>query len=204
MKLNGPVEVTWSHGEPYPQPHGAGFICLYCNKKSKGGGVTRLKEHLAGAPGNVKDCPNVPAYIKDLMSVEVAKGKARRQRGKTIRLFVENEVMAANIGYGRPRNALDEAIQIETAMRESLRGSNSVLENDSSPFGRPSGSGAASCSGNRQTRIDSFYQSPQNASNSPFDIDLARSRAQAQPRVDIMLMGCQRETWEILGKMVSC
>ena len=198
MKLNGPIEVTWSHGEPFPHPHGAGFKCFYCFKKVKGGGVTRLKEHLTGATGNVVDCPNVPAYIKDLMSSELVKGKVRRKRSSQIHLFVEKEVMAANIGYGRPRNGLDEATQLETAMGESLRGSNSTLENDSSsPFGRPSGSGAASCSGNHQTRVDRFYQSPQSASNASFDIDLARSRTQAQPRVDVMLMGGAKEK---LGK----
>jgi hypothetical protein len=197
VKLNGPIEVTWSHGERYPYPKGAGFLCLYCHKKGQGGGVTRLKEHLAGAPGNVGGCPKVPAYIKDLMSGEVVKTRAKKGRSNAIRLFVEKEIMAANIGYGRPRNALDEATQLETATRESLRGSNSALENDSSPFGRPSGSGAASCAGNRQTRIDSFYQTPQSASNAPFDIDLARSRAQSQPRVDVMLMGGAKEK---LGK----
>ena len=82
---------------------------FYCFKKVKGGGVTRLKEHLVGATENIADCPNVPAYIKDLMSSELVKEKVRRKRSSQIRLFVEKEVMAANIGYGRPRNALDEA-----------------------------------------------------------------------------------------------
>jgi len=36
------------------------------------------------------------------------KGKVRRKSSQ-IHLFVEKEVMAANICYGRPRNALDEA-----------------------------------------------------------------------------------------------
>ena len=109
MKLNEPIDVIWSHGEPFPHPHGAGFKCFYCFKKVKGGGVTRLKEHLTGATGNVADCPNVPAYIKDIMSSELMKGKVWRKRSSQIHLFVEKEVMAANIGYGRPRNALDEA-----------------------------------------------------------------------------------------------
>jgi hypothetical protein len=98
----------------------------------------------------------VPTYIKDLMSGKVVKTRAKKGRS----IFVEKEIMAANIGYGRPRNALDEATQLEMATRESLRGSNSALENDSSPFGRPSGSGPTSCARNRQTRIDSFYQTP--------------------------------------------
>ena len=80
MKLNGPIEVTWSHGEPFPHPHGAGFKCFYCFKKVKGGGVTRLKEHLVGATENIADCPNVPAYIKDLMSSELVKGKVKRKK----------------------------------------------------------------------------------------------------------------------------
>lgn len=54
VKLNGPIDVTWSHGEPYPGPHGAGFKCFYCFTTKKGGGVSRLKEHLGHILGSVE------------------------------------------------------------------------------------------------------------------------------------------------------
>jgi hypothetical protein len=43
VKLNGPIDVTWSHGETYPGPHGAGFKCFYCLTTKKGGGVSIMK-----------------------------------------------------------------------------------------------------------------------------------------------------------------
>ncbi|PWZ29999.1 hypothetical protein Zm00014a_024739 [Zea mays] len=47
--------------------------------------------------------------------------------------------------------------------------------------------------------MDRFYRSP-SISQGPFDIDLAHSRAQAQPRVDIMLRGGSRDK---LGKALA-
>jgi hypothetical protein len=42
VKLKGGIESPWSHGEPYRN----GFSCNYCTSHIKGGGATRLREHL--------------------------------------------------------------------------------------------------------------------------------------------------------------
>ena len=39
-------------------------ICLHCNKLIKGGGITRLKYHLAGMRGQVKPCKKVSFDIR--------------------------------------------------------------------------------------------------------------------------------------------
>jgi hypothetical protein len=88
------------------------------------------------------------------------------------------------------RIPLDEQAQIDMAMRNSLRDSFSTLEHDSCPpFGKSTGSasGAASCSTGKQSRLSSYYKNTQDISRGPFDIDLARSRTQVQPRIDVML-----------------
>ncbi|AQK89249.1 hypothetical protein ZEAMMB73_Zm00001d008234 [Zea mays] len=117
-------------------------------------------------------------------------GRIRRARGKKLRLFVEKEVSATRQGYRSARIPLDEQAQIDMAMRNSLRDSFSTLEHDSCPpFGKSTGSasGAASCSTGKQSRLSSYYKNTQDISRGPFDIDLARSRTQVQPRIDVML-----------------
>ncbi|GKV04693.1 hypothetical protein SLEP1_g16813 [Rubroshorea leprosula] len=57
--------------------------CLYCYKFIQGGGITRLKEHLAGIKGNVGACKKVSADVKwqmqQLLS-KIRKGKEKRKR----------------------------------------------------------------------------------------------------------------------------
>lgn len=38
--------------------------CKYCNKVMLGGGISRLKQHLAGERGNVAPCEEVPEEVK--------------------------------------------------------------------------------------------------------------------------------------------
>lgn len=114
VKLNGPIDVTWSHGEPYPGPHGVGAFIVLPPKKV---GVSRLKEHLGHIPGSVEACRKVPNHVKDLMSQKVIDGRIRRARGKKLRLFVEKEVSATRQGYRSARIPLDEQAQIDMAMR---------------------------------------------------------------------------------------
>jgi hypothetical protein len=152
--------------------------------------VSRLKEHLRHIPGSVEACRKVPNHVKDLMSQKVTDGRIRRARGKKLRLFVEKEVTATRQGYRSARIPLNEEAQIDMAMRNSLRDSFSTLEHDScSPFDKSTGSasGAASCSTGKQSRLSRYYKNTQDTSRGPFDIDLARSRTQVQPHIDVML-----------------
>lgn len=154
VKLKGGIESPWSHGEPY----GNGFSCNYCTSRIKGGGATRLREHLGGLPGNVAACINVPLNVKAIMTDQVAIRRIRRRRNNDLRHYVEREVRESNKGLGtssKARIPLDEEGQIQMALKESLR------EYDEERFYRsPSGSRSASCSANQQTRLDRFYRSP--------------------------------------------
>jgi hypothetical protein len=180
--------------------------------------VSRLKEHLGHIPGSVEACRKVPNHVKDLMSQKVTDGRIRRARGKKLRLFVEKEVSATRHGYQSARIPLDEEAQIDMAMRNSLRDSFSTLEHDScSPFDKStsSASGAASCSTGKQSRLSRYYKNTQDTSRGPFDIELARSRTQVQPRIDVMLerghkekLGIALAKWfhanDIPGRKADC
>ncbi|KAL5672939.1 hypothetical protein ACJX0J_017245, partial [Zea mays] len=140
-------------------------------------GVSRLKEHLGHIPGSVEACRKVPNHVKDLMSQKVTNGRIMRARGTKLRLH----------DYRSARIPLNEEAQIDTTMRNSLRDSFSTLEHDScSPFDKSTGSasGATSCSTGKQSRLSRYYKNTQDTSRGPFDIDLARSRTQVQPRID--------------------
>ena len=51
--------------------------------------MSRLRDHLGGLPGNVKECKNVPRHIKALMADEVTEGRIRRKQSTNLRLYVE-------------------------------------------------------------------------------------------------------------------
>ncbi|GAU30497.1 hypothetical protein TSUD_18770 [Trifolium subterraneum] len=51
------TDITWAHWKLLPNNK---ISCLYCNKIIGGGGIHRVKEHLAGIPGNTEICKDVP------------------------------------------------------------------------------------------------------------------------------------------------
>jgi len=54
---------AWAHGQVVPGKKN-NTIYVYCQKHLAGGGITRLKEHLAGIKGNVAACKRVPNEVK--------------------------------------------------------------------------------------------------------------------------------------------
>ncbi|KAF7152905.1 hypothetical protein RHSIM_Rhsim01G0083600 [Rhododendron simsii] len=59
-------------------------ICLFCNKQLKGGGITRLKQHLAGVKGEVEACKNVPMDVKWQMNQTLEGYKQEKERRERI------------------------------------------------------------------------------------------------------------------------
>ena len=56
-------DPTWAHARVVPEAKN-NIICLYCNKLIKGGGITRLKYHLAGIRGQVEPCKSAHDDVK--------------------------------------------------------------------------------------------------------------------------------------------
>ena len=40
------------------------LICFCCKKITKGGGIHRMKQHLAGVKGDIGPCKSVPSYVR--------------------------------------------------------------------------------------------------------------------------------------------
>ncbi|XP_050290078.1 uncharacterized protein LOC126728268 [Quercus robur] len=56
-------DPAWAHARAVPNAKN-NTICLHCNKLIKGGGITRLKYHLAGIRGQVEPCKKVSSDIR--------------------------------------------------------------------------------------------------------------------------------------------
>ncbi|TVU07208.1 hypothetical protein EJB05_47252, partial [Eragrostis curvula] len=174
---NRGIEYIWSHGDPV----GPGFKCNYCNKQIKGGGATRFREHLAGIPGNVTECSKVPNDVREVMKSTRLAGRARRRAKKNRRLRVDDDMAEiVDVLTGNDSNCIeipsDEDDDMQVALRRSLKDLNMSRANFVTGSSSKSRSSTASCvGGGRQVCVKK---------GGGFDIDLARSRAPVQPRID--------------------
>ncbi|KAL6846826.1 hypothetical protein ACP4OV_024274 [Aristida adscensionis] len=71
------LEPAWVHAKVDPCLKRR-LICRYCGKKILGGGINRFKHHLAGIPGQVISCENVPADVKRQIKKQLD-DKARKE-----------------------------------------------------------------------------------------------------------------------------
>ncbi|MCI07101.1 putative HAT and BED zinc finger domain-containing protein, partial [Trifolium medium] len=56
--------INWSHCKLLPDKS---IVCMYCNKNFGGGGIHRVKQHLAGVHGDTEICKDVPAEVRFLV-----------------------------------------------------------------------------------------------------------------------------------------
>jgi len=67
---------------------GQGFKCGYCGCTNRGGGATRLRDHLGCIVGEVKPCNSVPRVVRDAMRAlrKAAMGNKREKEQRKLRL----------------------------------------------------------------------------------------------------------------------
>ena len=59
------INPAWEHVSEERYANGRkALICLYCKKITKGGGIHRMKQHLAGVKGDIGPCKSVPPDVK--------------------------------------------------------------------------------------------------------------------------------------------
>ncbi|KAG8390833.1 hypothetical protein BUALT_Bualt01G0124600 [Buddleja alternifolia] len=83
-----PVTVTsqkhdpaWKHCQMFKNGDRVHLKCIYCGKIFKGGGIHRIKEHLAGQKGNAATCLRVQPDVR-LQMLESLNGVAVKKRKK--------------------------------------------------------------------------------------------------------------------------
>ncbi|GAB2210933.1 hypothetical protein Droror1_Dr00016222, partial [Drosera rotundifolia] len=74
-------DPAWKHVQMFKDGEKVQLKCIYCGKLFKGGGIHRIKEHLAGQKGNASTCLRTPADVRMLMqkSLDGAVAKKRRK-----------------------------------------------------------------------------------------------------------------------------
>ncbi|RLM84630.1 hypothetical protein C2845_PM04G08610 [Panicum miliaceum] len=167
FELNdGNIENVWNHGT---RLNGQGFKCGYCGMTNKGGGATRLRDHLGGIVGEVRSCDSVPRVVWDATR-ELRKLSMEKKREKEQRKGVHGGDEVIDL-------ASDEEDQARMDIRNSLRN-----KNISRAIERRSVSGKA-------VRV----LLAKGVSTAYFDKDLARSKASVQPKIDTAILEGSRE-----------
>ncbi|XP_038989941.1 uncharacterized protein LOC120113223 [Phoenix dactylifera] len=118
-------DIGWSYGRRLGsegQRHQ--FQCKFCDKVFKGGGVTRLKQHLAGNSGEVATCRNCPNEIRVLMRQNLAEAKEAKEMASKKRAEVDCQAAEPPSYHSRePEEVEDldeEEADIQAAMHASL------------------------------------------------------------------------------------
>ncbi|CAN0925477.1 hypothetical protein LINGRAHAP2_LOCUS34784 [Linum grandiflorum] len=93
------------------------YTCLCCDKKIKGGGISRMKRHLAGIRGDVASCLKVPNEVREEML-------------KTLNEFEQNKKVLA--AQKRSFNEMDSQSSRDD-VASSEQGLSKVNANPSSP-----------------------------------------------------------------------
>ncbi|KAI0529136.1 hypothetical protein KFK09_001683 [Dendrobium nobile] len=75
------LDIAWSHcTESKGRDGKKQFRCLHCGITYKGGGINRIKQHLAGIRGNIASCKKVPHDIRYQMQENLKEiGKKKQQ-----------------------------------------------------------------------------------------------------------------------------
>ncbi|KAL3523848.1 hypothetical protein ACH5RR_016682 [Cinchona calisaya] len=74
-------DPAWKHCQMYKNGERVQLKCVYCGKIFKGGGIHRIKEHLAGQKGNASSCLRVQPDVRLLMQ-ESLNGVVLKKRKK--------------------------------------------------------------------------------------------------------------------------
>ncbi|CAM8962187.1 unnamed protein product [Rhodiola kirilowii] len=89
-------DPAWKHCQMFKTGDKVQLKCNYCGKLFKGGGIHRMKEHLAGQRTNASTCPCAPIEVSHLMQQSLGGESSKRKRRKG----PKDEVNAANGNNG--------------------------------------------------------------------------------------------------------
>ncbi|TVU12808.1 hypothetical protein EJB05_46468, partial [Eragrostis curvula] len=107
-------DTVWEHGEP----RGAGFLCKYCKLERKGGGATRLKEHLAGRGSNVVHCMFVPKDVCDYYRRDIDRTKQKTKERQMDKMRAEEVARQGNVSTDEEDDELQAAMHASRQQHE--------------------------------------------------------------------------------------
>jgi hypothetical protein len=162
----GERDHVWEHGENlFP-----GFKCKYCVKEFRGGGATRLKEHLAGKSVKVTRCTKCPPDIRNYFLHELQRVRDQKKAINDERLH-------------RVQNTIPEPDDEDEELHEVLEVSRREVE-----FQRRVGEhyehGGGSGGGGGGGGVKGLFRRGTSQRERPRDFDVARAKAPVQTRID--------------------
>ncbi|XP_058763588.1 uncharacterized protein LOC131637040 [Vicia villosa] len=80
--VRGKTDIAWAHCTR--SPDGKSLVCMYCHKSFGGGGIHRVKQHLAGIVGNVEICKKVSAEIRFQMKQHFNERSKKRKASDVV------------------------------------------------------------------------------------------------------------------------
>ena len=88
-------DPAWAHGQVVVGAKNSS-ICVHCSKRINGGGITRMKYHLAGIKGQVEACKKVPPDVKWQMKQLIEDLTMEKEKRKRLRTDIGNSQSLSN------------------------------------------------------------------------------------------------------------
>lgn len=81
--VRGKTDPAWEHFAYKKDGRTIVYTCLHCGSNFKGGGINRMKHHLAGIPGQISSCKKVSHDIRQRM-LELLKDIQKRKKSEDL------------------------------------------------------------------------------------------------------------------------
>ncbi|CAN1725935.1 hypothetical protein LINPERHAP1_LOCUS293, partial [Linum perenne] len=114
------IDISWNYFQEVVNEEGrVGFIYIFSKKQFNGGGINRMKRHLAGVKGDVSKCLSVPYDVRELilntlMDFNQNKQEKKKAEEAIVMGFDENNT---NVDDVQPRSSKPAASIIESARK---------------------------------------------------------------------------------------
>ncbi|XP_007009265.2 PREDICTED: uncharacterized protein LOC18586057 [Theobroma cacao] len=122
-------DPAWKHCQMFRNGERVQLKCIYCGKIFRGGGIHRIKEHLAGQKGNASTCFHVPSDVRLLMreSLDGVEVKKRKKQKIAEEMSNANQVSSEIDTYDNQVDTNTGLLMIEGP--DTLQPSSSLLVN---------------------------------------------------------------------------
>ena len=78
--IRGKIDMAWAHCKLIQEGDKIAMMCIYCDKIVRGGGINRLKDHLAGKMGQVSLCKKVSPDVRYQMKQNIEENKSKNKK----------------------------------------------------------------------------------------------------------------------------
>ncbi|KAL4299217.1 hypothetical protein AHAS_Ahas17G0078800 [Arachis hypogaea] len=76
----GKTDPAWGHCKQVLDKGKTALLCIYCEKLIRGGGINRVKHHLAGKGGYIEACRKVPAVVRHQFNQNIEDLRTKKRK----------------------------------------------------------------------------------------------------------------------------